>query len=121
MIELAGEPLFVLAQLQMRMRLRVVVETAANAAKGIATLLLLSLPAQMQPDPALSLSFAQVCINAHVPASTPALFLCAAFLCCRHSLLGVPHRMQPCPSSLLRSPSMLIACKLSFSAAVYST
>ncbi|KAK9855128.1 hypothetical protein WJX84_001933, partial [Apatococcus fuscideae] len=60
MVELVGEPFFVLAQLQMRMRLRVLVETSANAAKGVATLFLLSLPARYQPEPALSLSFAQV-------------------------------------------------------------
>ncbi|KAK9820818.1 hypothetical protein WJX74_008655 [Apatococcus lobatus] len=79
MVELAGEPFFVLAQLQMRMRVRVLVETTANAAKGVATLLLLSLPAQYQPDPALSLSLAQVmygCIifGGYACASTPMLW-----------------------------------------------
>ena len=95
MIELAGEPLFVLAQLQMRMRLRVLVETAANAAKGVATLLLLSLPARLQPDPALSLSFAQVSFHACLPANIPALLLRAAFLYSRPPPLDSPHRMCP--------------------------
>ena len=56
LVELAAEPMFILAQLQLNFRLRVATEAAATLAKGLLTLALLRLTPLSD---AIALSLAQ--------------------------------------------------------------
>lgn len=62
MLELAAEPLFVLAQSQLRFGLRVAVEASANIAKAVTTLLLLKLQLASEVT-SLCLAQVQHCIS----------------------------------------------------------
>lgn len=57
MVELASEPLYILAQVRLKLQLRVVAEAAATLARGVLTLALLKTAAC---DVAITLSLAQV-------------------------------------------------------------